>query len=636
MLETRPRTAPDLDNTVLEREATVAARLPESRPPGETSAYERAEASCDETFEARYEKQELIASGGMGEVVLVHDARIGRDVAMKVIKRGIDSDCSAELRFIREARVQGRLEHPSIVPVYDLGATPHGTSYFTMRHVRGKTVREIVDSLSNNPDGSASRCSRRKLLTAFSAVCLAVDFAHKQGVVHRDLKPSNIMLGDFGEVYLLDWGLAKVITEKAESKTPIERVPLTEIGWMLGTAGYMAPEQTLHANAQVDARADVYALGATLFEILTLERLHPQATTHGKIDSTRSGANARASGRTPDRNIPPELDAICVRATATRPEDRYQSAREMHDAIERFLDGDRDVEIRIEMANAHTNAAEKAVERVITGKSRSEEKDRSFAMREIGRALALDPKHERATQAMVRLLLEPPKHAIHGAKAMIGANRDAACRISSRHAVIAYSGWLLFTPLCIATGVKTWISTFLWVGIGLTILVNLLGIKNRFFLYAKSPLGLIMTSAVIAVLSRIFGPLIFIPTIAVANAIGYAVTPHKWMRPLVIVCGCASFLGPLALEWTHLIAPSYVFLNGGIATTSALGPFPATAAIAFLTLSVVASVIIASWYMFRTSDALSAAEEKLQLYAWHLGQLVPESARVPPADDGEG
>jgi eukaryotic-like serine/threonine-protein kinase len=615
MPETVPRISADQEKTLLDNKTPNGTALLR-----QSVALERPR----DSFDDRYKKRDLIASGGMGEVVLVHDERIGRDVAMKIIKRGMGSECSAELRFVREARVQGRLEHPSIVPVYELGTTPEGTSYFTMRHVRGKSVREIIDSLAKNPDGSASKCSRRKLLNAFSAVCLAVDFAHKQGVIHRDLKPGNIMLGDFGEVYLLDWGLARIVSEKAA----VEHPPLTEIGWVLGTAGYMAPEQTHYENPIVDARADVYALGAILFEMLTLERLHPQPTAQGKIDSTQRGVNACASARAPDRSIPPELDKICIRATATRPEDRYQSAREMHDAIERFLDGDRDVEIRSEMANVHTREAEKALVRILSGNTRNEEKDRGFAMREIGRALALDPQDGRATQVMVRLLVQPPKSAIHGAEAMIRASNDAACRISSRHAIIAYSAWLLFTPLSIVTGVRSWISAAVWIGIGLTIVINALALKSDFFNYAKIPLGLILTCAVTAVLSRIFGPLMFIPTIAVANATGYAMGASKWMRPLVIICGCASFLGPLALEWTHVIAPSYVFLNGGIATTSALGPFPATPAIAMLTLSAVAAMIIISWYMFRMTDALNASEEKLQIYAWHLGQLLPENARM--------
>src|SRR5262249_35816053 len=149
--------------------------------------------------------------------------------------------------------------------------------YFTMRHVRGSRLDDAVRSMS-----------RHAVLSAISRVCLALDYAHAHGVVHRDLKPSNVMLGHYGEVYVLDWGVAKIPDHEDEG--------------MLGTPGYMAPEQV--RGEKVDGRADVYALGACLFELLAGEPLHPGATTKNVLDATLKGAEARASVRTPAKDVP--------------------------------------------------------------------------------------------------------------------------------------------------------------------------------------------------------------------------------------------------------------------------------------------------------------------------------------------
>src|SRR5690606_28274637 len=180
-----------------------------------------------------------------GEVHFCRDRRIGRDVAMKVIRAEHQGDTTLRHRFIREARVQGQLEHPSIVPVYDLGVDAKGSAYFTMKRLRGLTLARILSELREGEPAALQSFSRRKLLTAFSSICLAVDFAHARGVLHRDLKPANIMLGDFGEVYLLDWGVAKLMDtphqmlDMGEDPMSTRTIP----GDVLGTLGYMSPEQ---------------------------------------------------------------------------------------------------------------------------------------------------------------------------------------------------------------------------------------------------------------------------------------------------------------------------------------------------------------------------------------------------------
>ncbi|MCZ7681650.1 MAG: serine/threonine protein kinase [Sandaracinaceae bacterium] len=155
---------------------------------------------------ARYVRGAVIGAGGMGEVRLDRDRRIGREVAVKRLHAALGGREDTQARFLREARVQGQLEHPAIVPVYDLGAGEDGELYFTMKRVRGRTLADILADLAHGDAEAKKRFGRRRLLSAFSQVCLAIDYAHARGVMHRDLKPGNVMLGDWGEVYVLDWG----------------------------------------------------------------------------------------------------------------------------------------------------------------------------------------------------------------------------------------------------------------------------------------------------------------------------------------------------------------------------------------------------------------------------------------------
>ena len=229
---------------------------------------------------------EEIARGGMGAILRGYDAAIGRDVAVKVLLEDHRGRPEAARRFLEEARIAGRLQHPGVVPVYALGRTPDGRPYFAMKLIKGRTLTAL---LAERPDPAADRT---RFLAIFEQVCQTLAYAHSRDVIHRDLKPSNVMVGAYGEVQVMDWGLAKVLTPgSADNQASRERqrpegisviqTPRVEdpdsgeagtetrAGSVLGTPAYMAPEQARGEVEDVDRRADVFGLGAILCEVLT-------------------------------------------------------------------------------------------------------------------------------------------------------------------------------------------------------------------------------------------------------------------------------------------------------------------------------------------------------------------------------
>lgn len=319
-----------------------------------------------DAFVGRFHRRSVLGRGGMGEVTLWHDDRLGREVAVKTMLPHAVNDAAARARFLREARVQGQLEHPAIVPVHELRQDGDGNLSLTMKRIRGNTLAELLEK--RHDPTSASSTTLRRLLSAFASVCLALEFAHARGIVHRDLKPGNIMLGDFGEVYVMDWGLAKIIDDASDDPGgPV--VPdfsdgaaavMTQAGSVLGTLGYMAPEQLEDGIGDVSAATDVYALGAILCEILTGKPLLSTLSSMGRVQETLHGVDVAARVRLSLHPVPPELEDVCVSATKRLPLDRLGSARAMHDAVERHLEGDRDLDRRKALAAAHIAAADVA------------------------------------------------------------------------------------------------------------------------------------------------------------------------------------------------------------------------------------------------------------------------------------
>ena len=291
--------------------------------------------------------ERLLGEGGMGSVFLVRDGSLSRMAALKLMKPG-GSPVRA-VRFRREAAVTARLDHPGIPPVFATGLTPGGQDYLLMRYVAGKSLAELLGWGRHDTGSTAmdEAPDERRLLDALVKVGEALAYAHYRGIVHRDVKPANIMIGAYGEVLLMDWGLARDLSETSQEDEQVRQelqaalesttrrnMNLTQEGAVLGTPGYMSPEQA--RGDDVDARADVFALGSILTEVLTGDPAVTGATVLEVIGKTSAGQVEPPSSRSP--RVPPELDAIATRALAPL-EQRYATAERFAADLKAWLEG---------------------------------------------------------------------------------------------------------------------------------------------------------------------------------------------------------------------------------------------------------------------------------------------------------
>ncbi|MFU8803129.1 MAG: protein kinase domain-containing protein [Bradymonadaceae bacterium] len=310
----------------------------------------------------RYELLKLIGQGGMGEVYRVRDPHLNRKMVMKVIRADRLGDQGALIRFIEEAQITSQLQHPGIVPVHELGTLGDGRIYFTMKEVRGRTLCDVITEEHEHfadLDETARiwETSFRRLIGIFQRVCEPVAYAHSKKIVHRDLKPSNIMVGDFGEVQIIDWGLAKLLGVDSES-VGREELTLdarglgeessavstersgsqsfdTGAGNIVGTPAFMAPEQA-HGSVDLAVSADVYSLGVILFMLLD-GAVPYTGNSPGAIIMQVVEGELRTPGQT--LGAPEELQNICLKAMAMNPEDRFSTAAELAEAIAAWRDG---------------------------------------------------------------------------------------------------------------------------------------------------------------------------------------------------------------------------------------------------------------------------------------------------------
>jgi len=331
---------PDYCSTLSE---TLVKGAPEKRPQG------GAVGAASEG--GRFHVLRFHARGGLGQVWVARDEELNREVALKEIKGTHAADPECRTRFLLEAEITGGLEHPGIVPVYGLGQSPEGRPYYAMRFIRGQSLRAAIEEFYRldgpERDPGERSVSFRGLLGRFVDVCHAMEYAHRRSVLHRDLKPDNIMLGQFGETLVVDWGLAKPLGQVAAAAGSREAalIPLsgsrtsdTRMGTTVGTPGFMSPEQAAGNLDKLGPASDIYSLGATLYCLLTGKVPISGRHVDEVLENTRRGDFVPPSQLT--KKGAPALEAICLKAMALKPEDRYASAKALAEDIEHWLAGE--------------------------------------------------------------------------------------------------------------------------------------------------------------------------------------------------------------------------------------------------------------------------------------------------------
>ena len=529
----------------------------------------RGRARADDKLD-RYRIEAVIGRGGMGEVLSARDDEIGRSVAIKVIQAE-EPPPAAVARFVREARIQGQLEHPSIVPVHELARDATGRPYFVMKLLAGTTLKDALQR--------PAEFTRHRLLRAFTDVCLAIELAHTRGVIHRDLKPANIMLGDFGEVYVLDWGIARVVDDvdtPSAPRLPTDADGKTQAGAVMGTPGYMSPEQK-RGESKLDARTDVFALGTILREIL-VEPI-------------------------------PELEAACVAATQPDRERRIASARALGEIVQRYLDGDRDLALRRDLARQEFTTAQSAF---ASG-------DRKTAIAAAARALALDPHLREAADLVGRLMIEPPKQMPAEVVAELASRDRAELTTQARHGLLAVMSYFLYFPIFYLAGFRAVWQVVVPIVLVVATIVTILVMIRR----PSRPLSfatLVGNTVMLAIVAYQLTPFVIGPAIALYIAMAYALLPQNARGWVIFVMTAAAILGPFAVMRGRL----EVIGNAFVLHTSA-GRLDTSFVIGGLVVFVLVSLSTSILMVRGMANDRRAMQRALYLQTWQLRQLVPVS-----------
>lgn len=556
-----------------------------------------------------YQLGAVLGRGGMGEIVLGRDRTIGRDVAIKQMRADRPSE-EAIGRFLREAKIQARLEHPSIVPVHALGRDEAGLPYFSMKRLTGTTLGELLASPSSAP--------QPRMLRMFADVCLAVEFAHSRGVVHRDLKPANIMIGDFGEVYVLDWGLARIVAERDAGDSIGDGVSSldgeTQAGSLLGTPGYMAPEQIEDA-AHAGAAADVYALGAILFEILSGETLHPRGT--GALTSTLRGIDGGPARRKPGRVIAPELDELCVSALATTAQAR-PSAKVLAEQLQRYLDGDRDLERRRDLAATFVAQAEAAL---ATGDLAR----RAEAMQAAGRALSIDPESTAAARIVQTIMFEPTRPYPAELEAVLAASDMAVQKRQGKAAMLSFVVILAYLVIASLNGIH---NAALVAGIAGFVVVLAIFVWRVTQRHAKPWQMLMIATAnatLAALLSRTYGSMIVVPAVTCIMAVSLTSYPllidRRWAVISLLV---ASWVIPVVLELAGKLSHTFDLEHDVLQLTSHVMSIAGAHTLAILIGSNIVTIVVIGLFASALATSRRNAQRQTEITAWHLKQLLPQ------------
>lgn len=554
----------------------------------------------------RYGDSMLLDEGGMGHVLLAHDRSMRRDVAVKRLRSEYAAREDLRIRFLREAEVQGGLEHPGVVPIYDVGDAPDGAPFFAMKRLQGQTLHAILNAVAAGDPVAAARFPLRRRIEIFESVCQTLLFAHHSGVVHRDVKPANIMVGEFGEVYLLDWGIAKIMAQPTLEQQ-------TRTGEQMGTPGYMAPEQAI-GSLDVDEGADVYSLGVVLFELLTLQPLF-SGDADTKIRLTLQDQSDSPAERSPLLDIPSELDQLCREAITFDPQSRLANVREVHARILGWLDGERTALERARLAQVHTARA-----------TQLEGVDPAAALRELSAALAIDPSDRDAMAGLLRLLAAPNEATPEAEAALKARATDNLVR-SVGKTYWAYAAYMPCIAFIYLAGIR---SVPLFAALVATLALT--AVTGALVRLRPSNSTLAVASgfgfAVLAMISTLAGPFSMATGIVVGNGASLilatrATRAQRW----VLVLASAIALGlPYILALLGISPMPYRIDAGVLITEPVMANFDPLWTMATAALATAVSVSATYHLVGQAVDRLKRAEREAFLRAWRLGKLLPAGA----------
>lgn len=556
----------------------------------------------------RYVEPKRIASGGMGEIWRFRDARLGRDVVLKRLHTEAGGREETRLAFEKEAQMQASLGHPGIVSVFDLAEDELGQTYFTMQEVQGTTLADALESVPTSP--SRSPWSRRALLEVLARVSLTVAFAHQRGVLHLDLKPENIMLGHFGEVYVLDWGIARRTSDAPQD---------AESAALLGTLPYMSPEQARQETP--DERSDVFALGAMLFEVLSGELMRRGSGMSELLRLARRDPHPQAAARLNAAGVPYELVALCTKATAFDKEQRIATAVAFHAALESWLDGERDLGRRREEAE---NALAKARAAHAAGEPLA------VVMRQLSRAVALAPDHGPALTLLSELMIEAANAVPEGARQQLAREAETSGKRGALLGIITYAAWFCMLPLALLVGVSSYTAMALIVGPALgAMLVSAWayrsGWTNRLLAAA-----IVSSFICIAGFATAFGPLLVLPGLLTANIMPllHLSGERRQFRHLVLGCALLGLMIPLGLEWLALVPPSYEWRDGTMIILPRLIELPAVGSTVILLIGSVLNILSCHFTVAASVQQQLRSRTEALAQAHVLTEVMPEALRA--------
>lgn len=576
-------------------------------------------------FGKRYEIRGELGRGGMGVVYLAHDLRGGREVALKSVRRKVATE-EFMVRFRREALIQAQLDHPGVLPVHDIQETASGEPFFTMPRVEGDTLASVLTRLAAGDEETQQAWGQSKVLQLFVRVCGTVAHAHSRGIAHRDLKPANLLVGRYADAYVLDWGLAKLVDIQDEGD-PFATATGSKTARQYGSPGYMAPEQVMNCGELIDRWTDVYSLGAILFEILTLQRLHAGEAPDELLDSTLRGAEARPTERAPDRLIFPEWNRVCAKATSKNPSERFADAAALLAACEEIISELDEAERRRQLATKEHDAADAALSKREGVGALLPYDQEAKAIRHLGRALALDPTNPEALDKLRTMVLSEGGANSPDFERSLDAARQIERIAAMRRSRFVVPGAALAIALAAIPAIAepVWLIPVVALGAAASAYIHFAVVK-KLASAAHYCLQTFLVSACALCLSFV-GGVLFVPLGLLAATIIIVVVNSrlgKKGRWSLLATTLGTIVAAVALQHAGGFGVTYAFQDGNLLIDSSAIYFDSWWDFMSLYVAGFVAIVAPPLMVGRTIDALNRVERQLLLRVYRLANLLPE------------